>query len=79
MIVTQKHLAYVLDLLICRPLLTRADLARRYNCNLDTISRRWRQKRLPRPRIIDGRFPMWCPCEIEAFDRRETARKGKRK
>jgi hypothetical protein len=57
----------LLDLLGQRPLLTRADLARRFAVSLWSIDEWHRSGRLPKPVYVRG--PRWLPDDIERFDR----------
>lgn len=56
-------IAYLVELLAGRPVLTRKDLARHYGRSLRTIDRWKREGQLPRPVFIHG--PMWKPADLE--------------
>lgn len=61
-----------LALLLGKRLLSRQDLARRYEVEIHTIDRWRRAGKLPRPKYING--PRWTPNEILQFEKRHAKR-----
>ena len=63
-------LAQLVELIICKPFLTRKDLARRYGRELRTIDYWHRSGKLPAAVYLPGcRFPFWRPCDLHKFER----------
>jgi hypothetical protein len=66
-----KSLKALLEVILCRPLLSRKDLARRYDRTVLTIDNWRRGGKLPDPVFLPGcRFPYWRPCDIDRFEQR---------
>lgn len=67
----KKDLAELVELILCRPLLTRKDLARRYGRDTDTIDRWKSSGKLPKPIYLPGcRFPYWTAASLRSYETR---------
>ena len=58
----REKLLALIDLLMCRPCLTRKDLAMRYGRDLRSIDRYKASGTLPKPMYFHG--PLWTPQQI---------------
>ena len=50
-------------------------VAERYGTHERTVPRMVKDKRLPKPAMYSGRFPLWSEDELDAYDK--TARKNR--
>jgi predicted DNA-binding transcriptional regulator AlpA len=67
----------LVDILQCRPLLRRKDLARRFGVIPETVDRWHRAGKLPLAVYLPGcSIPLWRPADIDSW---ETRNKRKRK
>jgi len=74
-----KSLKALLEVLLCRPLLSRKDLAQRYDRAVVTIDLWRREGKLPDPLYLPGcRVPYWRPIDIERFEQRTKRSKNNR-
>ena len=61
------------EIISAKPILTRKDLAQRYNRSLWTIDRWHRDGVLPEPRYLRGcPFPFWRPMDIERAEKKQA-------
>lgn len=69
-------LAGLVEILACRPMLTRKDVARRYGVHLNTVDRWHDDGTLPPARFINrgkaGKWgPLWRACDLDAIEASE--------
>jgi len=67
----KAHLQHLLEIVACRPLLTRKDLAQRYAVETRTVDNWHANGILPRAVYLQGcREPRWRPMDLAAAERR---------
>ncbi len=66
----RQLLEQLVEVISCKPVLTRKDLARRYGVDLDTVDRWHARGTLPRAFYLPGsRFPAWRPADVDRWER----------
>jgi len=64
-----QNLSVLVEILSVRPLLTRKDLAIRYERTVKTVDRWRRDGVLPSPKYLPGStIPLWRACDLMSFE-----------